>query len=152
MTTHKANRLPKVKIPVSWDKMQFRLVPRCKHFRTTSYLRLQVIPKHYPDDGNKKLLRNVHISGIIFARHEGLQDTVGTTPHILSLGNRWSRSRSGRLFTPRVGIQWTEGRVGRSGCCGEEKPLLLLQGIERRFLGRLPRSIVTVSTTLSWPT
>jgi hypothetical protein len=69
MTTYKANRLPKVKIPVFWDMMQFILVSRCKHFRATSYLRLQGIPIHYPDDGNKKLLRNVHISGIIFPVH-----------------------------------------------------------------------------------
>lgn len=68
MTTHKGNRLPKLKVPLFWDMMQFRLAQRCKHIGVTFCLRPQGIPKHYPDDGNK-VLRNVRTSGTIFPVH-----------------------------------------------------------------------------------
>jgi hypothetical protein len=37
----------------------------------------------------------------------------------------------------------------RSGCCGEERSLLLLPGIEDYFVGSTPRSLVAVATELS---
>jgi hypothetical protein len=57
------------------------------------------------------------------------------------------------LLKDPAGTQWIGGglvsRTGLNGC-GKEKSVLLLPGIERRFLSRPNHSLVTILTELSW--
>jgi hypothetical protein len=79
--------------------LQFRLVHRCKHFKANFFRYLQGIPKHYPDDGNRKLPRNVRISGIIVPVHAmKAYNTVYVQFHAFSTSTL--DERSGQLHAP----------------------------------------------------
>jgi hypothetical protein len=86
---------------------------------------------------------------------EGVWASGDITPPFLTSalnGGVWSASRSSRFTLEETSAGtlcaggWVDLRQYR--CCGEEKNILLLSGIEPQFLGRSTRSLVAILTEL----
>jgi len=75
-------------------------------------------------------------------------EDIPRTPLNLDTRCRWVILRL-RVLYSRIKSPCLGGRQGRSELSAEQRIPLPVPGIERRFLGSLPRSFATISTELS---